>query len=74
MLAANLRRLFGTRFFIWTPTGYWVFGILGKDLQSYSVIKAFKVESRSSTRPTVSIGRYSYVDVERDELTQEQVQ
>ena len=71
MKSANLKRIFGTRLFFWYPTGYFVIGILDRDGPGYTVIKAFKSDRPSSVRPSMSLGRYLYVDVERDELTQE---
>ena len=71
MKSANLKRLFGTRFFVWQPTGYFVIGILDKVGPGYTVIKAFKSDRPSSVRPSMALGRYCYVDIERDELTQE---
>ena len=71
MKAANLKRIFGTRFFIWQPTGYFVIGILDKEGPGYTVIKAFKSERPNTARPSLRLGQYRYVDVERDELTQE---
>jgi hypothetical protein len=71
MKSANLRRLFGTRLFIWQPTGYFVIGILDRVGPGYTVIKAFKSDRPISVRPRLALGRYEYADIERDELTLE---
>jgi hypothetical protein len=71
MNAANLRRIFGSRLFIWQPSGYFIVGILDRDGPGYTVIKAFKSNRPDNFRPTVGLGEYQYVNVERNELTLE---
>jgi len=72
MKPANFSRILGSRLFVWKPTGYLIIGILDKIGPGYSVIKAFRSNHVVSARPSMSLGRYCYVDVERDELTQEE--
>jgi len=72
MKPVNFSRIFGSRLFVWKPTGYLIIGILDKIGPSYSVIKAFRSDHMVSARPSMALGRYNYVDVERDELREEQ--
>ena len=65
----NLKRIFGTRLFVWRPNGYFVVGILGRVGIGYTVIISFKTNQTSPDRPSVGIGQFRYINVEdlRDE-------
>jgi len=69
MKLLNVKRIFGTRFFVWRPIGYFVVGILDKVGQGYTVIVSFKTNQTSPDRPSVGIGQFRYINVEdlRDE-------
>jgi len=65
----NLKRIFGTRVFVWRPNGYFVVGILDRVGIGYTVIISFKTNQTSPDRPSVGIGQFRYINVEdlRDE-------
>jgi len=69
MKLLNLKRILGTRLFVWRPNGYFVVGILDKDGPGYTVIKTFKSEQHDSVRPSMGLGQFRYINVEdlRDE-------
>jgi hypothetical protein len=65
----NLKRIFGTRLFVWRPNGYFVVGILDRVGIGYTVIVSYKTSQTSPDRPSVGIGQFRYINVEdlRDE-------
>jgi len=60
----NLKRIFGTRLFVWRPNGYFVVGILDRVGIGYTVIISFKTNQTSPDRPSVGIGQFRYINVE----------
>jgi hypothetical protein len=69
MKLVNLKRILGTRLFVWRPTGYFVVGILDSVGRGYTVLISYKTNQTSPDRPNVGIGQFRYINVEdlRDE-------